>query len=204
MGKFTFRRAISPLEFIFAAFMIFIVYSFVAKQIIADIKCSDMKKSAVRTYANINQASTDMLNSSTYENKFLSEYDIIKVFSEKINPAMSCKDAKKGGCWSQTWLWDTLTKPGMKLKNGQYVVSELSSTSCKSNIPFANTCGALYIDTNGSQKPNRIGQDIIKVYITKKGLIPAGAENDIINPKDSCDFINKFSWGCTAKLLGIK
>ena len=65
-------------------------------------------------------------------------------------------------------------------------------------------CGIFYVDINGAAPPNLIGHDIMKLYFTSNGLIPAGTKKDIINPANSCDMYNKFSWACSARLLGMK
>ena len=198
------KTAISLIEIAFIIFVLFFIYTFVVRQMIADLQFSDLKRSAATTYTDLDTASRKIIGSSGYTNKFKNEKDIILAFATNLPAEKVCQTAKKEECWSSNWLWSDISKPGLKMPSGQYVVAEFTSSGCLSNLNIPNTCGALYVDTNGSLAPNVVGQDIIKLYITKTGLVPAGVKEDIINPVKGCDMIKKFSWGCSAKLLGMK
>ena len=198
------KTAISLIEIAFIIFVLFFIYTFVVRQMIADLQFSDLKRSAAIAYTDLDAASRKIIGSSGYTNKFKNEKDIILAFADSLQAEKVCQAAKKEECWSSNWLWSDISKPGLKMSSGQYVVAEFTSSGCLSNLNIPNTCGALYVDTNGSQAPNIVGQDIIKLYVTKGGLVPAGVKEDIINPVKGCDMIKKFSWGCSAKLLGMK
>jgi len=198
------KPAISFMEIFFIIFVLFFIYSFVVKQMLADVKFSDMKQYAATTYNTLDSAAKKISMEGGFTNRFYSEEDIIDAFAKEVEAKKVCKDAMREFCWSNYWLWDvTKTKPGFEMKDGQFVTSELTSYSCTSNLNIPHTCGALFIDVNGEKAPNIVGQDMIKIYITAEGLVPAGVEKDIFNPKKNCDLINKFNWGCTARLLGL-
>ena len=198
------KTAISLIEIAFIIFVLFFIYTFVVRQMIADLQFSDFKRSAAVSYTDLDTVSRRIINSGGYVNRFRNEKDIIYVFASEIQAEKICAAAKKEGCWSSNWLWSDISKPGFKMATGQFIVGEFISASCISNLNIPETCGALYVDTNGSQAPNMVGQDIIKLYITKTGLVPAGVKDDIINPVKGCDMLKKFTWGCSAKLLGMK
>ena len=204
MKRINLYKAVSIIEFVFIILIVGVLYIFVLKQLVADIKFFNLREDAEATFTKVQDASDLIMTENGYRNLFNNEYDVAKILSKKIHLAKVCNDAKKDGCWSNNWLWDNLRKPGFVLDGGQYIVPELSSGECKNNRPFLSTCGALYVDTNGDKKPNKIGHDIIKIYITNDGLIPAGVSKDTINPSDSCDLINKFSWSCSARLLRMQ
>ena len=204
MKKFSKKDAISMIEIAFIIFVLFFIYAFVVKQMLADLKFSDMKRLAARNYTAIENVSRGIVDSEGYYQKFRSEYDIIEYFAKNMQTEKICNDALKEVCWSSNWIWEDKSKPGFKLETGAYIISELSSATCSSNLNIPNTCGVLYIDVNGANAPNLVGHDIIKLYFTQDGLVPAGVKNDIINPAKTCDLMNKFSWACSAKLLGMK
>jgi len=204
MTQYSKKQAISLIEICSVIFILLLVYFTFIQQLIADIKYSDMKKNASETYILINDAAQKINSKHHYIGIFNSEHDIIKKFSENLETESICENAKKEGCWSDTWLWENLTKRGIKLKTGEFIIAELASPQCKNQNNIKHTCGALYIDTNGEKKPNKIGKDIIKIYITSNGLIPAGIKSDKVNVSSSCNLTTKFSFGCSARLLGIK
>ena len=202
--KLTAKKAISMIEIAFAGFVIFFIYTFVVRQMISDLKFSDLRRSAATTYNVMESASRDIIKSGGYSNRIRNEQDIVKLFAQELVVEKVCEDAKKDGCWSSNWVWSDPKLPGIKLESGQYIVPEFTSATCMSSLNIPNTCGALYIDTNGSNAPNLVGHDMIKMYITSRGLVAAGVKADIMNPAKSCDMVKKFSWGCSARLLGTK
>ena len=202
--KLTAKKAISMIEIAFAGFVIFFIYTFVVRQIIFDMKFSDLRRSAATTYNVMEGASRNIIKSGGYSNRIRNEKDIVNLFAQELVVEKVCEDAKKDGCWSSNWVWPTPKLPGIKLETGQYIVPEFTSATCMSNLNIPNTCGALYIDTNGSHAPNMVGRDMIKMYITSRGLVAAGVRADIMNPPKSCDMVKKFTWGCSARLLGTR
>jgi len=198
------KKAISLIEVSFIVFVLFFIYTFVIKQMLADLKFSDLKRTAGITFTVVDAAARDIMYSGGFANRFKNDSELVNAFAREMNIERLCENSQNEDCWSANWIWSTSKKPGIKLYTGQYVVGELTSPTCISSLNIPNTCGALYIDTNGPKAPNRIGHDMIKIYITENGLIPAGTKDDIINPARGCDMINKFNWGCSARLLGVK
>ncbi len=202
--KQKFKKAISFIEVGFILFVLFFIYTFVIKQMLSDVKFSPYKRAAAMAYTKAQSATTTIDTVYGLNDRFNSERDIVVLYAREMKAEGFCEDAKNQGCWSSNWVWAEPRKPGMKLSTGEFVLAELTSTSCSSNLNIMGTCGSLYIDTNGLKSPNLIGYDIIKVYITNHGLIPAGTKNDIINPPKNCDLSRKFSWACSARLLGVQ
>lgn len=198
------KRAISLIEVGFILFVVFFVYMFVVRQMIADLKFSDLRRSAATTYTALDTASRNILYNGGFANKFRNDKQLVDAFAKGLNVEKVCTNAKSEECWSSNWIWANTNRPGIKLQTGQYVIAEITSATCISSLNITNTCGALYVDTNGSKAPNMVGHDMIKLYITVNGLVPAGVKEDIMNPIKNCDMIKKFNWGCTAKLLGVK
>lgn len=202
--KFTFKKAISMIEIGFIIFVLFFLYAFVVKQMLSDLKFSDFKRSAALIYTDLDIVSRNIISNIGYEGLFSREGEIIAYFGKDMKVDKYCEDAMKEHCWSSNWIWANKLKPGMQLENGAFIITELTSKTCSSNLNISNTCGIFYIDINGVNAPNLVGHDIIKLYITSNGLVPAGVKADIINPANTCDLLNKFSWACSARLLGQK
>ena len=55
------KRAISLIEVGFILFVVFFVYMFVVRQMIADLKFSDLRRSAATTYTALDTASRNIL-----------------------------------------------------------------------------------------------------------------------------------------------
>lgn len=41
-----------------------------------------------------------------------------------------------------------------------------------------NTCGWIFVDLNGANPPNVIGNDLHGFYVTKKGIVPSGSKDE--------------------------
>lgn len=202
--KKSFKKAISFIEIGFIIFVLFFVYTFVIKQMFTDMKFSDLKRSAATTYTRLSTTTRHLTEKKPFAHRFKTEQEILYAYGMDLGAEKMCRNAKTGGCWSSNWIWADLNKPGIKLQTGEFIAAEITSPACMDNINILHTCGALYVDTNGSKAPNRIGNDIIKLYVTQRGLVPAGLRDDTVNTPKSCDMAKKFSWACTARLLGVK
>ena len=60
--------------------------------------------------------------------------------------------------------------------------------------------GVFYIDVNGDKKPNKPGEDIFRFFVTQKGLIPLGADQDAGTTKNRCKR-PQTGFYCTAYML---
>lgn len=199
----SFKRAISFVEVAFVIFIIIFAYLFVFKKMFDSMKNTDFMRAAGISMTHLDVASRNISLGQGFIGKFKSEWDMVKLFSEQLDLDKICYDSQSEGCWSNNNLW-TNPRLGFRTKNNEFVIMNLYSSSCSSKMNIPNTCGEIIIDTNGNGQPNRVGQDILKFYVVKSGLIPAGIREDRINSPDDCDFVHNFSWGCTAKLLNVK
>ena len=59
-----------------------------------------------------------------------------------------------------------------------YVIKPLCDGAWGTSEALNSACGYAVIDTNGSKKPNQVGNDTFHFYLTKKGFIPAGTPAD--------------------------
>lgn len=82
----------------------------------------------------------------------------------------------------------------MILIDGSYlwIRNNYSTTCANSDSGTDNVCGLIWIDTNGSKKPNKLGIDVFIFFIMKDRVIA--------HPKDDCKK-GKTGWGCSAYIL---
>ena len=97
------------------------------------------------------------------------------------------------------------------LNDGALVQFQIYSGAC--NWPFGvinNVCGEISVDLNGATPPNRNGEDIFNIFITRNKLVPAGIDGDSLSFERACNRSIKKPYGwysgdnmysCTAWVL---
>ena len=97
------------------------------------------------------------------------------------------------------------------LNDGALVQFQIYSGAC--NWPFGvinNVCGEISVDLNGATPPNRNGEDIFNIFITRNKLVPAGIDGDSLSFERACNRAIKKPYGwysgdnmysCTAWVL---
>ena len=202
--NYRFKKAISFVEVAFVVFVLIFSYLFVFKKIFDNMRNVDFRRLAGVSMTHLDLAGRNISLGKGFGGKFKNEWDMIQKFSEALGAEKICYDARGEGCWSNNWLWSTPVKVGIKTKENEFIIVKLISSNCSDKINVSNTCGEIIIDTNGNGTPNKIGKDILKFYVIKNGIIPAGTKLDIINRPEYCDLAKEFSWSCTAKYLNVK
>lgn len=202
MKKF---KALTNLEALLIVLLAILAYIY-TRQIGSEAMEKESYKTTAHTaYSQLSKASPQATGLSGFEGKFSNERDIVEYLGSSLKMLKFCNNAKNGGCWSNTWLWNDKEKPGTQLRSLQFILVDFVSKNCSysSNIP--NTCAFIYVDTNGANKPNEVGKDILLFYMTRQGFIPAGTQFDTVTKASDCDIKKDiYGWGCTAKLLGLK
>lgn len=197
MKKFSNKKGASFTQVVLFFALIIAGYLLFIKPMILKIETNNVKRSFSGAYVKLDYAVNKLLDSSL--NCFEDEKTLINRLKENIISDKVCDDSKKEGCWSSNWLWDEdIPKPGLIFLSNIMVVTDIISPNCDNNENVPNTCAAIYIDINGINKPDKIGVDILKLYVTADGLKPAGCKEDTINPKSSCVLGQNYNWGCTA------
>ena len=199
-----FKRAISFVEVAFVIFILIFAYLFVFKKMFDNMRYTDFRRLAGTSMTHLDVASRNITLGKGFIGKFQSDWDMVKTFYDALDAEKICYDAQGEGCWSNNWLWSNPAKVGIKTKQNEFIIMTLYSPTCSNKINVPNTCGEIVIDTNGKNAPNRVGQDILKFYVIKNAIIPAGTKLDLINRPETCDMDKNFSWGCTAKFLNVK
>ena len=96
------------------------------------------------------------------------------------------------------------------LANGISVAFWSGGTGCSLDFSkngtgvYADSCGAIYADINGSKNPNQAGVDYFKFIITAKGIFPAGEKDYADGYNAVCEYQNTSKTNgaiCTAYFL---
>jgi len=199
------KSAFTLLEVILVLILIGVLYMYTQQHGKFSLEKETYKTTAKATYSILTKATTNILAEGGFANKFHSDDDIIDSLHKYLKVIKVCSNSQAEQCWSETWLWGDQDKSGLQLQTLQYMTADLTSETCEHNRNIPNTCGMLYVDTNGSNKPNEVGKDILLFYITMQGFIPAGIDEDTVTKGSDCDLKNgHYAWGCTAKLLGME
>jgi len=111
-------------------------------------------------------------------------------------PVVKIKSLDGSGNWNYHNFYNTLTG-GVILNNGTFLVTYYThSPECERFIAdtpmLKNVCGTIAADINGEKGPNQIGHDIFWFYLTKKGIYPIGAKDDVgTTIEKKCNINNK-------------
>lgn len=58
-----------------------------------------------------------------------------------------------------------------------------------------NFCAEIFVDVNGSKKPNTFGRDLFRFVLKENGLYPSGCDYD------DCLYAGSTGWGCACTVL---
>lgn len=109
-----------------------------------------------------------------------------------------------GNTWGDFDGDSTLQK--IVLSDGSVIAVSIDDANCNSTInQIASICGTIFVDINGTKKPNQGGVDLFPFWITKTRLVPIGTQADNNYFASTCK--NKLTnattsgYGCTAWVL---
>ena len=75
----------------------------------------------------------------------------------------------------------------------QLYISTVSDSCSDNNFGGQNVCGHIFVDINGSKKPNKFGKDFFLFELREDGLHPTGCETD------TCSGV--YAYGCACKVI---
>ena len=198
-------NALSNLEAFLVILLAILIYLYTRQIGGAAIEKESYKTTAHSAYAQLNKIAPNSMGREGFAGEFSNESDIVEYIGNSLKMLKYCNNAKNDGCWSNTWLWNDADKAGTQLRTLQFVLVDFVSKDCAYSANIPNTCAFVYVDTNGANKPNEVGKDILLFYMTRQGFIPAGTQFDTVTKASDCDIKNnRYNWGCTAQLLGLK
>lgn len=138
-------------------------------------------------------------------------------YQEKLQVTKFCSYTDRAGCFGDintgNW-WDknriAINRSNdsngagaiLILNDGTYVNFDLNSETCTydgvTNF-LVPSCGFIFIDGNGKNSPNSIGNDIFPFYVTKDSIVPLDDNN--VSPVNLLGCFYPRGWGCTSYLL---
>lgn len=161
-------------------------------------------------------ANDDMYTAFDNTDDATSDVQTLNTLAKYVNIIKICGTGS--GCWYNTPLKSnngtvlytnfdvSLGRAKAILADGAMIfIDRWSNGFCQlnnGNGPLQNTCAFVGIDVNGSIGPNTSGKDYFGFWLTRDGLVPAGAHNDInINDQTCNNTEYERSTGCTFKVL---
>jgi len=148
------------------------------------------------------------------KNAFKGKLSYIKECSGDTARGGTGQGSSVEGCWHNIYQWKYLNGswggnsiyPGLILSNGTLLVlwDEAGESGSACTARDIEACDTLMIDVNGFKKPNVMGKDIFRFWITRDGLKPAGI-GGYWDPASDCNLSNTMGTnkgqGCAALYL---
>lgn len=171
----------------------------------------------LKVYSSLSQA-TNLIkaeNGNSLTGLFNNHIDMRDKYKEKLLNTKTCSTANND-CWhadGQFYTLDGRPWPQVDYNDSKNLISNdgtlysfvnvsINCTVDYGDDQFERTCGWIVVDTNGFKKPNRMGIDIHRFWITQQGIYPFGTSG---SPVYICDKNNTSSvWngdGCNARIL---
>jgi len=97
-----------------------------------------------------------------------------------------------------------------QLSDGSLFAFEINDPNCLANrgdsLLLQTVCASFHVDLNGAKKPNTLGKDLFRFYISKYGVVPGGAQSVPLADQFSFDADCKDKsldrgYGCTAWVI---
>ncbi|MBQ9688690.1 type II secretion system protein [bacterium] len=80
------------------------------------------------------------------------------------------------------------------LTDGQIMTLTINDPTCLNSMgTLEGVCGSIYIDVNGTKRPNTWGKDYFGFYVTQNGIIPFGAQQIDVSIQDGYQWVSQ---GC--------
>ena len=86
------------------------------------------------------------------------------------------------------------------LSDGVNVLFDIYDTANMPNfgVDVDYPCLIIWVDVNSDKLPNQIGRDVFAFVVTRRALVPAGVDADIVG--SNCN-TKQLGWTCTAKII---
>lgn len=177
--------------------------------LVKDTQNKALKVTWKKAYSVLSQATLMVLNENagTLANLCTNSDCIRDVYSEYLPTIKKCNDGTSGCffAWGEPWYYMSKatvggwgSDSGAILRDGVVVNYAYFNPNCNS---WANECGNIYVDVNGSKKPNTIGKDIFKIHIQSNGISPYGSSSDGLEADCVTSPPSGNGFGCAAKYL---
>jgi prepilin-type N-terminal cleavage/methylation domain-containing protein len=168
-------------EVLITLLIIGVVASMVIPNIINDSQDAEIKTAWKKAYAEIDQASRQVMmdNGGTFinlctasvNNCFRSKFENYMNITKDCIPGLS-----EGNCWGD-WGNDL---GAFILTTGVFVKTEVGSNDCSNNVWHSSLskCAMIWVDVNGFKGPNLWGKDMYAIQVLHNGIKPLGSPGD--------------------------
>ncbi len=216
------RVAFTQAEVLITLGIIGVVMALTLPSVISNYRQESYKSALKKNYSVLNQT-FNMIYGSDYDDfndwdysrsyEFLNE--TYNKFASYLNIAKTCghavgcferPKAKNGKYATHSSVYgfgnsnplNFILSDGTAISLDYWLSTSVNQLGVSKNLISASANLVIGIDVNGSKGPNVSGVDVFAFVLTKKGLVPAGKDNDSIN----CDNRNvDYNYDCTAKYL---
>jgi len=96
---------------------------------------------------------------------------------------------------------DTASYSSIVLGNGMTLLFRSFNPNCTSKQYYPETCGYIFVDINGRQKPNESGKDRFGFWVTKTKIVPSGTKGAKYSFNKYCNLETSEMSACTAWVL---
>lgn len=185
------KHAFTLAEILIALAVIGIAAAMAVPVLMQNINDNQYKSAWKNTWAGLNQAALSIMidNNGNMANAMGTDSNTMRdAYGTKMNFVKTCNsgDANAGKCWASSWSYydgsspvSSLTQASAILSNGSFIYFVFNTAACTTSITnWGNVqCGAVVVDINGNQGPNKWGRDIFAANILSDGLHPYGSAN---------------------------
>lgn len=212
------KKAFTLAEVLVTLGVIGVIAAMTLPNLIADKKEKETAARLKKVYSTLSQAHISLSNKYGTPDEWgiNSDTEIYNKFKEELTVVKECSN--DNNCYKNKYKY--LSKDAAQqysfnhpiiLNDGTaiafYPLSYDCSNSRGTTKQLENACAEVFIDINGSQKPNIFGEDAFGFYMTKFGFYPMGSEqskNQWLSFETHCSKSKNVSYngyGCTAWVL---
>lgn len=200
-SKYYRNKGFTLAEILVTLGVIGVIASMTVPTLIQNIQDAQLKTAWRKAFVDLSSASKLLLldNSNDLKDVFTSHNQMKDVVSRYFNYVRLCNYSQSDDiCWHKYGNWrrlnGELTTPGspasIVLNNGTLIRLFFLSKSCTYNEPSwagMPICAFMNVDVNGFKSPNITGKDVFSLYVTQRGFVPIGTQEDTkYNPSQDC------------------
>lgn len=212
------KYAFTLAEVLITLGIIGVVAALTLPSIIAHKKEKETAARLKKVYSTLSQAHTALSNkygtpdewgitsNNTISNKLKEELNVVKDCTYKSNCYKNnYKFLDKNPADAYSFANPIILNDGTAI--GILVISNDCTGVRGTAKQLENSCAEVFIDINGSQKPNIFGEDAFAFYLTKLGFFPLGSEqskNEWLSFETHCQKsknVRYNGYGCTAWVM---
>lgn len=140
--------------------------------------------------------------------------DIRNVFAKYLKTTKQCEEDNDATCFPvyaylEGGSWSSAKTAALHLADGSIIIFKYNTPGTTSSLtnsaPLNNAVGPIHLDINGLKKPNVMGKDVFRFWLTASGIVVPGGTTDDVAPFDNkClnkTSLNASGQSCTAWII---